>query len=442
MKQITTIIFLLLTIITFSQPAPGQQKTTSNETEAVTFLQFNIWQEGTSVPNGMQYIKDVIAEVEPDIVSFSEVRNYDGDWTTKIVNLLAKNGLNYFRGYLPGADVSVISKYPITSSGPLLEDAISVFEIAINKTRIVVAAAHLDYTHYACYLPRGYNCGGSAPYSGWKQIGSPNPQPVTSVSDISAQNMASKRDEQIAAFLSHYKTEEKPIILLGDFNEPSCLDWTDKQATLFDHNSVVFQWQTTKALKENGYTDAFREIYPDEVLNPGITWPAVATGVGTTSWTPKSDERDRIDYIFYKGTNVLATSAVIVGPKASYVKNVVDTSYTKNEIFLADEFPWPSDHKALFVTINIPSVNTAIDETENKKIDIKIFPNPSTGIFHLKVENQYFSYNIINANGTLIKSNRSCKDSSLIDLSGYKKGIYLLNIKANKKTVTRKLIIE
>ena len=62
----------------------------------LSFLTFNVWQEGTSVPNGFNQIHDVIIETNPDIVCFVEVRNYKNqDWTTKIVKALAKSGKKY-----------------------------------------------------------------------------------------------------------------------------------------------------------------------------------------------------------------------------------------------------------------------------------------------------------------------------------------------------------
>jgi hypothetical protein len=39
-------------------------------------LQWNIWQEGTMVPGGYEAIVSEIARLEPDFVTFSEVRNY------------------------------------------------------------------------------------------------------------------------------------------------------------------------------------------------------------------------------------------------------------------------------------------------------------------------------------------------------------------------------
>ncbi|MBJ6368168.1 endonuclease/exonuclease/phosphatase family protein [Snuella sedimenti] len=416
---------------------------TVSNSNSIKALQFNIWQEGTSVPNGMTYIRDVIAEVNPDIVCFSEVRNYNSDWTTKIVNDLAVIGLTYNRGYANG-DVSIISKHPITSSGTNL-GAVSLFDVDVNGQSIVVATAHLDYTYYATYLPRGYNCGGSAPYDGWDKIGKGNqtPQPVTDIAIISDQNLGSQRDEQIAAFINHVSSETRPVILLGDFNEPSHLDWTSGQAAMFDHHGVVMEWHTTKSLEDNGFVDAFRAVYPDEIANPGITWPSVATGVGSTSWTPEADERDRIDYIFYKGANVSATSAAIVGPKASYVNNVSSTANTTNDTFEADQLPWPSDHKGVTAVINLSSGTSS--KITGKKLQtashIKIFPNPTEGQFNISYNgHDAFSYKVRNILGETVLQKCNLQSKSTVDLQIKTAGLYFIEVKTETETLVYKII--
>ena len=59
--------------------------------EKFRVLQLNIWQEGTSVPDGLEKIADVIVKSEADIVAFSEVRNYGRkDWHGKILAALIK----------------------------------------------------------------------------------------------------------------------------------------------------------------------------------------------------------------------------------------------------------------------------------------------------------------------------------------------------------------
>ena len=410
----------------------------------VKFMHLNVWVSGTTVPNGLTYIRDVVASVNPDIVCFVEVSN--GDWITKMVNELAAIGHYYYGGYIKGADGAILSKFPITKSGPLLS-SVSLFEVDINGKRIEVAASHLDYTYYACYLPRGYNCEGSAPYTGWNQIGSPDPHPVTDLSIISAQNLGSQRDEQIGAFLNYEANETRPIVLMGDFNEPSYADWTTGQASMFDHNGVVYQWNTTRSLNDHNYIDAFRQIYPDEVLNPGITWPSFATGAGSTSWTPKSDDRDRIDFIFYKGIGVKAINAAIVGPKGSYAKGAFTTTYTDHDHFLAETLPWPSDHKGVFATITIPSASdstTSIRLPEKVNSEIKVFPNPGFGIFYLETSQDADArVSITSLTGKEVY-NKEMKlgtdHQNALNVSHIPNGIYFLSVVTEHSSQTIKIV--
>jgi len=348
-------VLLITFVASLSTAIRGQQ--------SVDFLSFNVWQEGTSVSNGLTKIKDVIIATNPDVVCFSEVRNYSGDWTTKIINELAAAGYNYNRGYA-GGDISLISKFPIVNSSliPQTQNAIAKFELQLTDQNIIVACAHLDYTNYGLYLPRGYNGGDP----NWNMIddGNGNPAPVTDVNYILNYNMSSSKDEQIAAFLNSVSNETKPIILLGDFNDASHLDWTANTSSMFDHNGMVIPWQNTITLENNGFVDSYRTYFPNEVTHPGISWPSYAHGVGSTSWTPKSDERDRIDYIFYKGDGIQTTYAALVGPKESYSKNQLTTANTGNENFLVDDLPWPSDHKAIFCTLSIDSP-VVVEPTDN-----------------------------------------------------------------------------
>jgi exonuclease III len=107
------------------------------------------------------------------------------------------------------------------------------------------------------------------------------------------------------------------VILGGDFNEASHLDWTEAVKNLYDHRGTVVNWSSTATLSKAGFKDSYRVMYPDEVNYPGFTWPA------QSSWTPKSDERDRFDYIFYYDNgNISVSDSYIVGPKNTVVKNI------------------------------------------------------------------------------------------------------------------------
>ena len=60
-------------------------------------MQFNIWQEGTQVENGFQGIVDNIISLNPDLVTFSEVRNYNGvSFIPRLLSALEQRGVHYY----------------------------------------------------------------------------------------------------------------------------------------------------------------------------------------------------------------------------------------------------------------------------------------------------------------------------------------------------------
>jgi len=420
----------------------------------VNFMTFNVWQEGTSVTNGLVKIRDVIAKVNPDIVGFTEVRNFGGqDWTTKIINELAALGLNYHRGY-KGGDVSIISKFPILESKLVYngEGSIASFDINIFGKTVMVACGHLDYTYYACYLPRGYN-GGSP---NWNMIddGTGKPKPVTDINQILSYNLLSTRDEQVKALLNHIKSKTVPIIFMGDFNEPSHLDWTEKTSSLFDHSGMVIPWQNTRLLADSGFIDSYRAFFPNELHNPGITWPSYAHGKGTTSWTPLADERDRIDYIFYKGSEIQTTYVTLVGPRESYENNQLSTTFTNNENFIADTLAWPSDHKALLTTLSFSNITKVNDfDYGAKPMNFNLennYPNPfnsSTLIPYTLNNPSHVSLNIYDISGRIIETlitEYQMADRYVVefDANKYASGIYFYKfLIGNEYLETKKMIL-
>ena len=81
----------------------------------VSMLQFNIWQEGTMVPQGYEAIVREIARLQPDFVMLSEVRNYHNTrFCDRIVQSLQEKGLTYYSFY--SYDSGLLSRHPITDS--------------------------------------------------------------------------------------------------------------------------------------------------------------------------------------------------------------------------------------------------------------------------------------------------------------------------------------
>lgn len=345
MKRLIIIILLPFLLLTTLLSCKTQK-------QELSVLQFNIWQEGAEVENGFNAIVDNIIHVNPDMITFSEVRNYNNvDFINHIITELDKKGFVYYGE--SSEDTGIISKYPIKEQRyiyPLESDHGSVLKAIIemgNRT-VVLYSAHLDYQDYACYLPRGYS--GRT----WEKL----EEPITNPDLILEANRKSSRLEAIEDFIADAKKEiqRKNIVIIGgDFNEPSHLDWQEDTKDLWDHNGAVVDWDCSKSLYENGFKDTYREIYFDPVNYPGFTFPSdnPDAPVSKLTWAPDADERDRIDFIyFYPTSNISLKDVVIVGPTSSIVRSQSEEEKSKDK-FIAPSGIWPTDHKAVLSTFII-----------------------------------------------------------------------------------------
>ncbi|KHJ97620.1 hypothetical protein OESDEN_02399 [Oesophagostomum dentatum] len=133
--------------------------------------------------------------------------------------------------------------------------------ILVDSTYFVnVWSMHLDYIAYG-------------PYAAFNKL-------VTSVDQIlagenprsrhgRAENMEElKNNSRMIAW--RRKSQLVPVIVAGDFNCPSHLDWTD--AYKDRHGDWAVQWPATKAMEDMKFIDSFREVHPDVDLEPGTFW--------------------------------------------------------------------------------------------------------------------------------------------------------------------------
>ena len=336
-------LFLLL-LLTLSSCIPTEKE--------LSVLQFNIWQEGTVIENGFDAIVDNIIHVNPDLVTFSEVRNYNNvDFIDHLIAELEKKGSTYYGE--ASESTGIISKYPIVEQTviyPYVNDQGSILKavIEIENNTVALYSAHLDYKHYACYLPRGYS--GET----WQKL----ELPITNPDSILAANRKSKRLEAIERFIIDAKNEiqkEHIVILGGDLNEPSHLDWQEETKNLWDHNGAVVNWDCSMVLYNNGFKDSYREIYPDAVNYPGFTFPSdnLDVPISKLTWAPDADERERIDFIYYyPHQNISLEDVIIVGPSSSIVRSEREVEQSKDK-FILPPSTWPTDHKAVLSKFKI-----------------------------------------------------------------------------------------
>lgn len=340
--------------VTFTQISDPQVAPPGSLPGELKIFGQNVWINGNNVSDGVNKVADLVIASDADIVAFTEARNF----LNPILAALEAKGTSNYVGMTLG-DRTLISRFPITGS-TAIHGSISAFEIALpNELPLTVAVAHLDYTHYAVYLPRGYN-GGAAPYAGWGMIdnnGDGVPDYIDDIPAILSYDLTSSRDEALATFIAFaapLTAAGEDVILLGDFNDCSHLDWVDATRNMFGHNDLVIPWNGSVNLANNGWIDTFRECHPNPVTHPGMTWPSEAYGKESTAWAPKSDERDRIDFIYYNKQKLNAQKSNVVGSRTYYKLNVKD-DIESEETFLLKEMDWPSDHKGVLATFFMDS---------------------------------------------------------------------------------------
>ena len=329
-----------------ASPAAAAVKTT------LKVLVLNAWHGGKQVSGGVAMIAEIIKNSGATLVFIPEAK----ETTADIVARLNANGASF--NYKLTGDNAIISAYPIgeATAMPYITKAV----VTVGSVEIAAYAAHLEYRWYATYLPRGYGAGipaGEYSQYGWNKIPS---GPVTDAAAVAKVNEDSGRPAVIARFIQDARLEKqrgRAIIIGGDFNEPSTLDWTKRTAKLFDHNGVVLPWKSTQLLHDAGYVDAYRRQHPNPVTHPGFTWPASTplAPVSSLTWAPEADERDRIDYIFHlPDARLKLKDARVVGPRASIVKNQRVTEPGKDR-FVLEDAPWPTDHKGVLASYTVRS---------------------------------------------------------------------------------------
>lgn len=238
---------------------------------------------------GPQRVIEIIRLSNADIVALQETYG-SGE---RIAQAL---GFNF---HPRGTNVSILSRYPV------LED-ISVFEEFKCVGALIERPDGSRAAVYSIWLP--YD----------KEIWEEGTRDTTNTQSMLDACQSSARDlKQIHALITNRLADDQykdiPIIIAGDFNSMSHLDYTEVAQ---DQYQAVIEWPTSRVLIDQSYRDAYRE-----------THPAIDRAADRT-WTPRfpRQQQDRIDFIYYNAKTIRAKQTQII-----------------------DEHPvkFPSDHAAL-----------------------------------------------------------------------------------------------
>ncbi|WP_439184247.1 LamG-like jellyroll fold domain-containing protein [Carboxylicivirga taeanensis] len=265
--------------------------------EQFKVMTWNIWdggkQDGRFV--GLQRITNVISQEDPDIVLLQQ----SGGKAAFIAD-----ALNYTL-YQRNTNLCVLSRYPIINTSNIFQpETIGCIEIGLATDQsLIVCPIQLSATpDLSAYIQSGT---------------------AETDSILAWESMTRGKEAQfILSELKHHidKANEKPIIVAGDFNSGSHLDWTSKNAR---HNyGLAIQYPTSLLFERNELTDTYRSIHPDETQHFGYTI------------SPRFDSimKNRTNFIYYKGERL--------SPQMSYLIDEHANGFPSDHAALVTVFGW------------------------------------------------------------------------------------------------------
>ena len=277
-----------------------------------TVMTNNLWHQGTKV-NGykekqVRFFKDSGA----DIIALQESSE---ERTSELATSLNWNSWH-------SDDHGILSRYPIRKRYGEHEHGVAISVALDDQTDVKVWDVHLAYDPYGPY-----------------EFCFNKKSKEEVIKEVEG-GAGSGRGPEIIQTLDMMKgdlgdADNVPVLLMGDFNAPSHLDWTDETAHLHCDVGAV-EWPTSKAPIDAGLVDSLREVHPDPNEFPAFTWsPVYKDNEG------RPEPQDRIDFVYHKGKKLTVESAELV--MVGEPKEMPD--HKDNE--------WTSDHQAVRIKYNI-----------------------------------------------------------------------------------------
>ena len=230
-------------------------------------MTWNIWNGGREdgVELGVERTAQIIAAAGADMVAMQE---------TYGSGPLIADALG-FHFYWRSSNLSILSRFPIASTHDVWDDP---FRLGGVTLELGGGRSFRLFTLWIHYLP--------------DFCSEVQRQGVKAAELVAAEEET--RGPEIRSILRALEpfieeADSVPLVVAGDFNSPSHLDWTE--ATRERHCGLALAWPVSLAMQQAGFADAYRHSHPDPLRMPGRTW------------TPRSPQawQDRIDYIYYRG---------------------------------------------------------------------------------------------------------------------------------------------
>lgn len=227
-------------------------------------------------------------------------------------------GLQRVIDIIKSSNADIVTLIETYGSGEIIADSLGYYFYLISSNLSIMSRFPIAETHRVF---RAFNCGGATVDTGsgekirvyctWLHY---LPDVRKNIVDNAmlpeelVRGEGNTRHSEIKQILEEIKpalmnSDEVPVIVCGDFNSGSHLDWTETTKSV--HYGYVVRWPVTVEMEKAGFIDCYREIKPNPMSDPGYT-----SNPRFTTSTATFFNRNRIDYIFYQSKRLEAMEAI------------------------------------------------------------------------------------------------------------------------------------
>ncbi|MDC0144658.1 endonuclease/exonuclease/phosphatase family protein [Verrucomicrobia bacterium] len=285
------------------------------EEESVRVMSYNIHRGGVvMLKQPLSQTAKAIQLAKADIVGIQETRSPRGDKLEELAKLLGWN-------HDMGKGSQILTRHEI------LESLNSGVKIKLDSGK----EAYVFNLHLPSHPYQPYQLLGIRPK--WHKHTNDITFIKTEAEAIEWAKKARGRElSKLLRLIRSIPDKQAPIFVVGDFNEPSHLDWTERAAKAARH-PIKVEYPNSLAMIKAGFTDAYRAIYHDEMKHPGYTWSSFY------KFDDPTTHHDRIDFVYFKGKGIKLTEVKIVGENQKDADIVIS--------------PYPSDHRAVVANFKL-----------------------------------------------------------------------------------------
>jgi exonuclease III len=290
---------------------------------------WNVLHGANDVTNGAEKALKIIRDTKPDIVLLQE--SYDiNDERPKLGAWLAGE-LGWNQHQAQSTHLCVLTPLNIETTffhhawhgvGAKLRDSMG--------RELLAWSTWIDYRAYITYALRE------------------NPA-ISDEALLDLERVGSNRLIQATAIIEHLRNADQldadiPLLVGGDWNCPSHLDWTVDTTRVYKRRKAL-PLPVSTAMQSAGFTDTFRELYPNPVQHPGITWSPMFRTKGEGA--EQEDQCfDRIDRLYLKNP-LQQGNRWELHPVTGHVLPII----WEDETMPTVDREFPSDHGALIIDL-------------------------------------------------------------------------------------------